>query len=102
MMRDLLISDGVPPDRITPEAASTTTEQNIRLALPILRHLGATRIIIVTDAPHAPRALLTARRLGLDASASWPSIRGARPLPFLRLTLREIPAYLIYWWRVRP
>jgi len=100
-MRALLLDAGVPADRITPEAASTTTEQNIRLALPILAGLGARQVVIVTDAPHAPRAVLTARRLGLTARAAWPPMRGARLWPFLRLTLREVPAYLTYWWRLR-
>ena len=100
-MRDLLIAAGVPPDRITPETASTTTEQNIRLALPLLAGLGAGAAIIVTDAPHMPRALLTARRQGLTPHPAWPPLKGARVGPLVRIMLREIPAWLVYWWRLR-
>lgn len=99
VMRDILIDAGVPAAAILPEAASTTTQENIALALPILRQIGTDQVIIVTDWPHAPRARLVARRLGLRATSDSPSLRGARIKTTAKMILREIAAYLVYLWR---
>ncbi|MFW2545041.1 YdcF family protein [Primorskyibacter sp. 2E107] len=88
---------GVPLSAIHLEDRSTTTEQNLRLALPILDALGARDVIIVTDRYHAPRARLMARRVGLTARTDCPPIPKRRRLKILRQTLREIPACLWYW-----
>lgn len=100
VMRDLLIGAGVPDDRIIPEATSTTTQENIRHALPLLRQLGATDVLIVTDRYHAARARLTARRMGLHANSASPPLKGSHPGQQMRSFLREGPALLIYWWRL--
>lgn len=99
-MRDILIAEGVPAAAILIEDRSATTEENLRLALPILRARGEDRVIVVTDWYHAPRARMTARRMGLRADSRSPALRGARPLGQLRFALREIPAYMLYWWRL--
>ena len=94
MMRELLIADGVPDDAITLEDESTTTLENIRNAAALL---AAPDVIIVTDAYHAPRALLTARHFGLRAKADCP----ARPGPQWRYRLREalaLPIYALRLW----
>ena len=57
-------------------------------------------VIIVTDAPHLPRALMVARRLGLEARGSAPR-GGARIATQTRMALREIPACAAYLWRLR-
>jgi len=100
VMRDLLIGAGVPDDRILPEATSTNTQENIGHALPLLRQLGKSEVLIVTDHYHAPRARLTARRMGLNANSASPPLRGSHPGQQMRSFLREVPALLIYWWRV--
>jgi uncharacterized SAM-binding protein YcdF (DUF218 family) len=99
-MRDILIAEGVPEAAILIEDRSTTTEENLRLALPILQARGESRVIVVTDWYHAPRARMTARRLGLAAESQSPPLRGARALSQVRFALREIPALLLYWWRL--
>jgi uncharacterized SAM-binding protein YcdF (DUF218 family) len=99
-MADLLQAAGVPADRITTEDRSTTTEENIRFALPLLQRLGAAEILIVTDWYHAPRARLVARRLGLRPMSCSPGLQGARIGTQVRQALREIPAFGLYWWRV--
>ena len=99
-MRRLLVEAGVPDEAIHPETASRDTLENIRLALPILARLGTDRVVVVTDAPHLPRALLVARRHGLKTRGSAPQ-GGARRAAQLRLALREIPAYAAYLWRLR-
>jgi uncharacterized SAM-binding protein YcdF (DUF218 family) len=99
-MRDILIAQGVPETAILIEDRSTTTEENLRLALPILRARGEGQVILVTDWYHAPRARLTARRLGLAAISQSPPLRGTRLAAQARSALREIPAFLVYWWRL--
>ena len=99
-MRAILIAEGVPEAAILIEDRSATTAENLRLALPILRARGEVHVILVTDWYHAPRARMTARRMGLRAESRSPPLRGARPLGQLRLALREIPAYVLYWWRL--
>ncbi len=99
VIRALCRERGVPEAALHAETASMSTEQNIRLALPILARLGTTEVVIVTDRFHLPRALLTARRLGLTARGAWPEA----PLTPRRVKaiLREIPAFLWYALRVR-
>ncbi len=93
---DLLLAQGVPRDAILQEDRSTTTLENIRFALPLLRDRGVSRIIIVTDATHGPRALLVARHFRLRARYSAPSLRGSRKRSVLRQALRELGAYPLY------
>lgn len=100
--RALLIVAGIPPAAVTAEAHSVNTRQNIGLALPELRRLGATRVVIVTDRWHAPRARLIARRLGLDAASAHPPLTRARVLRQARGALRELPALAWHWIAFRP
>lgn len=62
--RDYLLGLGLPPGALQAETRSRSTFQNLALALPWIR---GKRIIVVTDQPHLPRALLLAQRLGLQA-----------------------------------
>jgi uncharacterized SAM-binding protein YcdF (DUF218 family) len=100
-MRRLLLSEGVPDAAIRIEGGSRNTHENILLARPLLAELGATEAVIVTDATHAPRARMIARRLGLRASSSSPSLRGGHLPTTLRQGLREIPATALALWRLR-
>ena len=96
-MTALLIDAGVPACAITPEDQSTTTLENIRFALPLL---NTRDVIIVTDAYHGPRARMTARAFGLNARISAPPFREADPMTQIRGAFREIPALLLYRWRL--
>jgi uncharacterized SAM-binding protein YcdF (DUF218 family) len=53
----LLVSKGVPPAAIELEGKSRSTKQNAQFSLPLLRALGARRVIIVTSWYHSRRAL---------------------------------------------
>ncbi|MDJ0823273.1 MAG: YdcF family protein [Paracoccaceae bacterium] len=89
-------AEGVPDDVLFEEATSRTTEQNIRNALPIMEKLGQRNVIVVTDAYHAPRARLVARRLGLQSTSDSPALRGTKWHRVVKSYLREVPAYLWY------
>ncbi len=101
VMAALLREAGVPDTEIRMEDTSTTTRENLRFALPILRALGTDRVVIVSDAYHLPRAKLIARRLGLEATGSAPSAQGARLWPQVKGWLREGPGLLATWLRIR-
>ncbi|WP_456411110.1 YdcF family protein [Oceanithermus sp.] len=78
---------GVPPEALACETESRSTWDNLRLARPLLE---PGPIWIVTDAPHMPRALLLAERLGLDARG-WP-VEGDFSVEY---RLRERALYLL-------
>ena len=66
VMRDWLISQGVPETDVIAECASVNTRQNLQNAKALLPE-GVTRVTVVTSDFHLPRALALARDLGLDA-----------------------------------
>jgi uncharacterized SAM-binding protein YcdF (DUF218 family) len=99
-MAHILEDAGVPKSAIWLEDTSTNTVQNIRHSLPILRNLGETRVVIVSDAYHLPRAWLIAQREGLTATTSAPK-GGARLWPQIKGWLREIPGVIAVVLRIR-
>lgn len=100
-MAALLRDAGVPEASIRLENISSNTRENLLFALPILERLGTDRIVIVSDAYHLPRAKLIARRLGLRATGSSPSAKGARLWPQVKGWLREGPGFLATLLRLR-
>jgi len=56
-VRIALAGKGVPPAALQIECDSHTTEQNARFSIPLLRAMGARRVIVVTSWFHSRRAL---------------------------------------------
>ena len=56
---------GVPPSALYSEQQSRRTIENLTNIAPVV---GKSQVIIVTDEPHLPRALILAEQLGLRAS----------------------------------
>ena len=100
-MRDILRGQGIPDTAIMIEDRSTDTLENIRYALPHLKQNAATRVTIVTDLTHGPRAAMVARHFGLTATVSSPSLTGGRKRTVIRQALRECGAIPVYFWRLR-
>lgn len=90
---------GVPEDALRLEAQSQNTRENLQNAFAMLS--PEDRPLIVTDGYHAPRARLVARQLGRPADTSSPGLKGAPHGKVLRAALREIPAYIAYFLRLR-
>lgn len=90
VIADLCRAAGVAA--VSEEAASTTTYENLRFALPLVARLGATRVIVVTDWYHAPRAWVLAWGMGLRARASCPPLAGTTFRGQLKPALREVAA----------
>ena len=100
-LRDLLVAEGIAPDRLHLEDRSTNTIGNIRNALPILRRLGLSRVCLVTDSTHAPRARMIARHFGLAARSDCPRWTQGRKSHHAKQALREALAVPVTLWRLR-
>jgi uncharacterized SAM-binding protein YcdF (DUF218 family) len=80
--------------------AARSTIENFACATPLLEGMGARSVLLVTEPWHMPRALLLARRQGLEvapspaSSAEWRSGRHAAYLLF-----RDAIALLGELWR---
>lgn len=83
---------GIPADLIHDEDRSTTTRENLRNAVPILRALGSTEILLVTDPYHMPRVRLIAWQEGLSITPSPTEARDIGPRQWLRHLPREAAA----------
>ena len=80
-MKSRLLAQGVPPARVLTETRSHDTRENALYSVPILRRLGADRMLLVTSSMHMRRAAGSFRKLGFDVIAApspdWPR-RGLR------------------------
>jgi len=93
VMRDLAMAAGIDADRIVVEDQSRNTIGNARHSAPIIVAQGWTRLLLVTDSFHLPRARLIFAHHGLKVALS-----GARPesvsAEWVMAHLREIPAMM--------
>ena len=65
-MRDLALAAGVPETALLCEFASRNTVENARNTARLLQRRGASRIVLVSDRAHLPRAALLFRRAGIE------------------------------------
>ncbi len=94
VMRDYLISLGVPAAQITPDCDSYNTKQNIANAAKLLDGLEKATVLIVTSDYHLPRAMAIARDAGLNATGLGSP---TKPEYWLKNHAREVLAWLKYW-----
>ena len=66
-MEDLLVTLGVPRERVVREPWALNTRQNAVNSVRIARRMGLSRYVVVTRALHMPRSLREFRRAGVDA-----------------------------------
>ncbi|MEQ8898490.1 MAG: YdcF family protein [Roseovarius sp.] len=95
-IRRLCLSAGVPEAAILLEAEAANTEENIRLARPVLDAAGIGAVWLVTDGFHARRAAFTARRQGLEVTMSCPALTGVPLWRRARMQVRERAALAVY------
>lgn len=94
-IRDGLVRRGIDPERIYMEDRSTSTRENIRYSLEIIRSEGLPeRIAIVTNNYHVFRAMQTARDCGLEAGAvpAWTMF-----IMFPTYYVRELGGIIATW-----
>jgi uncharacterized SAM-binding protein YcdF (DUF218 family) len=68
--RDWAVARDVSAEAIVLEDASRTTQENLSLALPLLRKREMRRVLIVSDPLHMRRAVAIAGMLGIEAEPS--------------------------------
>lgn len=92
---------GVPAQAIRVETTSTSTWENAAHSAPILRGLGAERILIVSDKLHMRRAQACFAQLGFHVErASVPVYEGSRDnVDMLYYALREFVATWYYGYK---
>jgi uncharacterized SAM-binding protein YcdF (DUF218 family) len=98
VMADFAVRIGVPRERLIVETTSMSTWENAVRSLPILRQMGARRVLVVTDRLHVPRAQASFERLGLIVErAGVPVHEGhADNVSMLYWGLREYAALAYY------
>jgi uncharacterized SAM-binding protein YcdF (DUF218 family) len=67
---DYLLAAGVPDANLLREVQGTNTWESLAASARILRDVGTTDVVLVTDGYHALRVQAIADELGLDASVS--------------------------------
>jgi uncharacterized SAM-binding protein YcdF (DUF218 family) len=99
----VLLTNQIPESAILLENKSRTTYENARFSIPLLRQMGAKRVIIVTSWYHSRRALATFRQLAPDLKFySRPEYLGydSKESRVIREHMqKEYPKLLGYWIR---
>lgn len=97
----MLEKDGVPAADIVLEGKSHTTRENAEFSIPILRAMGARRVIIVTSWYHSRRALHTFEHYSSDiqffSRPSYQNYEKPRSRSFNRAVKLEYIKILGYW-----
>lgn len=100
MKRDL-VETGIEESRIVLEDKSTNTLQNLRNSIQIMQAHNRTKAIVVTDAYHVPRSVLSFRLLGMDAVGCSAPYDGNTPfLRQARYWIRELLAIPVYVFKI--
>lgn len=93
-MKTYLEEQGIDSEKIVMEDKSTSTYENIKNSKEVMKEMGFSGAIIVSNEFHLKRASYIAKKVGIDASFSGvymkAHIRSER-----KSFLREIPATLI-------
>jgi uncharacterized SAM-binding protein YcdF (DUF218 family)/lysophospholipase L1-like esterase len=89
---------GVPADRIVVEAQSRNTHENAAFSAPILRGLGAHRLLLVTDRMHMKRATGSFEHEGFSTGRAGVPVYLGHPdnVSMLYAGVREFFAYRFY------
>lgn len=93
VMRDWLVSKGVPPQAISTDETSENSSQNIKNAMGKLPY-GIIDVLIVTSDYHLPRAMRLAQDQGLLASGMGSAIK---PEYWIKNHVRETLAWGKYF-----
>ena len=68
--RRFAVANGIPPEDILTEEASTNTYENLQFAKPIAAANGIETVLLVSDPLHLKRSVAIAKTLGYRASPS--------------------------------
>lgn len=76
-MKDFLVAEGVPPEKIIAEGHSATTYENALFGAELLGERQLEKIALVTDGWHMPRAAASFRARSLEVIAAPSTLRSA-------------------------
>jgi uncharacterized SAM-binding protein YcdF (DUF218 family) len=104
VMRQLMVSAGVPTEALFLDDTSRSTVENLQHARAIMHVHGWRSALVVSEPFHLPRACLIARDLGIDArpAPAFDSPAYTRPRERTWYTLREALALIWYGVVERP
>lgn len=89
---------GVPAADILLDPAGVNTRETVRHTIPMLRAMGATRVLAVSHFYHLPRVKMTYQAAGFDvATVPAEQTRLLRQMPWL--VLREVGGLWLYYLR---
>ena len=94
-MAELAVELGLEPDRVVREDRSTSTIENLTNSRALLA--GAPTMVVVTEPFHLPRAVMAARRLGIDVEPAPSPVCRDRDHTWI---IREPVALWWYWVRL--
>jgi uncharacterized SAM-binding protein YcdF (DUF218 family) len=113
-MGDLLQEIGVEEKHLILEEESTNTFENAVESAKLLKERGLTKVVLVTDATHLPRAVACFERQGLDVTAAPARFRSAdfalslgdllpstHALTGTGVAVHEYAGWVWYWLRGR-
>ncbi len=95
-MRRLAISLGVPPERILVDRHGFTTHDTVHNSLPLLRQVGAERVLAVSHFYHLPRVKLAYQRAGITVH-TVPAVESRRLKRLPWFMAREVAALWVYY-----
>ncbi len=107
VMRDLAVSQGIPPQAILLESEAASTYEHVTRVHDTLDRHGWRQVLLVSSPYHMRRAMLTWRHVApeieviptpVPQSQFYSHARGAS-LEQLRGLLHEVAAIVVYWWR---
>lgn len=103
IMRGLALAAGIPENALLREADSRNTVENAVNSARLLRERGISRIVLVSDRTHLPRAVLLFRRAGLDVvdKAGIPARSLTRALGAALFEIGALPRSVIRLWATR-
>jgi len=103
--QQVLETNGVPESAILLEPMATTTFENAKFSLPLLRQLGSKRVLLVTSWYHTRRAVACFRHFAPDIQfySAPATLNDTGQKLFIAVqeervyTLKEYPKLLFYW-----
>jgi uncharacterized SAM-binding protein YcdF (DUF218 family) len=103
IMRELALAAGVPAAALMLEPGSRNTVENALNTARLLRSRGISRIVLVSDQIHLPRAALLFRLAGLDVvgRAGIPTRSSGRAVAAAFYELGALPRSLVRLWAGR-
>lgn len=94
-MRDHLVANGVPAERVVRDFAGFDTHDTCVRAHDVF---GVDAAVVVTQDYHLPRALWSCSAAGIDVTGVGVSSASVQPRRALLWRLREVPASTKAWW----